>query len=149
MTISTAFNASVAGLNANATRLATISDNISNSGTYGYKRSSTSFESMVITEAPGFGTYSAGGVRASTTRLVNERGALVSTSNALDLSVSGRGRRNDTGVGRWCRNSCGRSYRAARSLTEPAITTLQSGPEAGSLIRHEPDFSGIPSSRWA
>ncbi len=91
MTISSALNAGVAGLNANATRLATISDNISNSGTYGYKRSSTDFESMVITEAPGAGTYSAGGVRASTTRLINERGALVSTSNALDLAVSGRG----------------------------------------------------------
>jgi flagellar hook protein FlgE len=91
MTISSALNAGVAGLNANATRLATISDNISNSGTYGYKRSSTLFESMVITQAPGSGTYSAGGVRASTTRLVSERGALVSTSNALDLAVSGRG----------------------------------------------------------
>ena len=30
--------AGVAGLNANATRLATIADNIANSGTYGYKR---------------------------------------------------------------------------------------------------------------
>jgi flagellar hook protein FlgE len=91
MTISSALNAGVAGLNANATRLATISDNIANSGTYGYKRSITNFESMVITEAPGAGTYSAGGVRASTTRLINERGALVSTSNALDIAVSGRG----------------------------------------------------------
>jgi flagellar hook protein FlgE len=91
MTISSALNAGVAGLNANATRLATISDNIANSGTYGYKRSTTNFESMVITEAPGSGTYSAGGVRASSTRLINERGALVSTSNALDIAVAGRG----------------------------------------------------------
>ena len=52
MTISSALNAGVAGLNANATRLATISDNIANSATYGYKRASTDFESMVITEAP-------------------------------------------------------------------------------------------------
>ena len=91
MTISSALNAGVAGLNANATRLATISDNIANSATYGYKRASTDFESMVITEAPGAGSYSAGGVRASTTRLINERGALVSTANALDIAIAGRG----------------------------------------------------------
>lgn len=91
MTISSSLNAGVAGLNANATRLATISDNIANSATYGYKRAATDFQSMVISEAPGAGTYSAGGVRAATERLINERGALVSTSNALDLAVSGRG----------------------------------------------------------
>ena len=91
MTISSALNAGVAGLNANATRLATISDNIANSATYGYKRAATDFESMVITEAPGSGSYSAGGVRASTTRLINERGALVSTANALDIAIAGRG----------------------------------------------------------
>ena len=91
MTISSALNAGVAGLNANATRLATISDNIANSATYGYKRASTDFESMVITEAPGAGSYSAGGVRATTSRLINERGALVSSANALDIAIAGRG----------------------------------------------------------
>ncbi len=91
MTISSSLNAGVAGLNANATRLATIADNIANSGTYGYKRATTNFESMVITNAPGSGTYSAGGVRAASSRLIDERGALISTSNALDLAVSGRG----------------------------------------------------------
>src|SRR5690606_33925764 len=39
----------------------------------------------------GAGTYSAGGVRASTSRLIDEQGALVATSNALDLAISGRG----------------------------------------------------------
>ncbi len=91
MTISSSLNAGVAGLSANATRLATISDNIANSGTYGYKRAATDFESMVISQARGSGTYSAGGVRASTSRLIEERGALVGTSNALDIAVAGRG----------------------------------------------------------
>lgn len=91
MTISSALNAGVAGLNAHATRLATISDNIANSSTYGYKRAVTDFQSMVITSAPGAGSYSAGGVRASSGRVIDERGALVSTANALDLAVSGRG----------------------------------------------------------
>jgi len=91
MTISSSLNAGVAGLSVNATRLATISDNIANSGTFGYKRASADFQSMVITQAQGGGVYSAGGVRASTSRLIDERGALVGTSNALDLAVSGRG----------------------------------------------------------
>jgi flagellar hook protein FlgE len=91
MTISSALNAGVAGLSANATRLSTISDNIANSGTYGYKRASADFESMVISQARGAGTYSAGGVRASTARLIEERGALVGTSNALDIAIAGRG----------------------------------------------------------
>lgn len=91
MTISSSLNAGVAGLNANATRLATISDNIANSSTYGYKRSLAEFESMVISDSRGASTYAAGGVRASTVRLIEERGALVGTSNPLDLAVSGRG----------------------------------------------------------
>ena len=91
MSISSALNAGVAGLNANSTRLAAISDNIANSGTYGYKRATAEFESMVITNARGAGTYSAGGVRASMSRLIEERGAMIGTANALDLAVSGRG----------------------------------------------------------
>ncbi|WP_166417891.1 flagellar hook protein FlgE [Cochlodiniinecator piscidefendens] len=91
MTISSSLNAGVAGLNANATKLATISDNIANSGTYGYKRAVTDFESFVITKSAGSGTYSAGGVKANTSRLIEQRGALVSTSNAMDIAVTGRG----------------------------------------------------------
>jgi len=89
MTISSSLNASVAGLAANASRLATISDNISNSATYGYRRAQTDFHSMVI--EGGQGSYSAGGVRATNTRLIDQGGSLVSTSNATDLAVRGRG----------------------------------------------------------
>ena len=91
MTISSSLSAGVAGLNANAVRLASISDNIANSGTYGYKRVSTEFSSMVISGSGGAGSYIAGGVRASATRLIDERGDLVGTSNALDIAIAGRG----------------------------------------------------------
>lgn len=91
MSISSSLSAGVAGLNANATRLATISDNIANSSTYGYKRAATEFESLVLSGTSGSASYSAGGVKASTQRLVDERGSLVGTSNALDLAVAGRG----------------------------------------------------------
>lgn len=89
MTISSSLNAGVAGLNANATRLATIADNIANSGTYGYKRADADFHSMVIDGNAG--DYSAGGVRVSTHRLIDERGPLISTTNPTDISVGGRG----------------------------------------------------------
>jgi len=91
MSISSSLNSGVAGLAANATRLATISDNIANSSTFGYKRAVADFESLVITSASGSGAYSAGGVRATTSRLVEQKGAIVSTSNALDIAISGRG----------------------------------------------------------
>jgi len=91
MSISSSLNSGVAGLAANATRLATISDNIANSSTYGYKRAEADFESLVITNTSGSGTYSAGGVRATTSRVIDQQGALVSTSNALDIAISGRG----------------------------------------------------------
>ncbi|WP_235857887.1 flagellar hook protein FlgE [Marimonas lutisalis] len=89
MTISSSLNAGVAGLSANATRLAAISDNIANSATFGYKRIEADFHSMVISSQGG--TYSAGGVRSTTQRLIDERGALVATSNPTDLAVRGRG----------------------------------------------------------
>ena len=91
MTISSSLSASVAGLNANAARLAAISDNIANSGTYGYKRVVTEFSNMVTAGNRGAGSYSAGGVRAGTARLVEERGDLIGTSRALDLAIAGRG----------------------------------------------------------
>ena len=90
MTISSSLNAGVAGLNANATRLATIADNMANSSTYGYKRAESDFHSVVINGGSGTG-YSAGGVRVSTGRLIDERGPLISTSNPTDIAIDGRG----------------------------------------------------------
>lgn len=89
MTISSSLNAGVSGLNANASRLASISDNIANSSTFGYRRVESNFESLVLSQNGG--KYSAGGVRATTQRLIDEGGSLVTTSNATDLAVRGRG----------------------------------------------------------
>ena len=89
MGISSSLNAGVMGLGVNATKLATISENIANSATYGYKRVDTDFSSMVLDFAPG--GYTAGGVRANTVRFVADQGALTSTNNSTDISVSGSG----------------------------------------------------------
>ncbi|MCC1492391.1 flagellar hook protein FlgE [Cognatishimia sp. F0-27] len=89
MTISSSLNAGVAGLSANASRLGTISDNIANASTAGYKRVETDFQSMVISQ--GGSQYTAGGVRTTTQRMVDQAGALVSTNNATDLAIRGDG----------------------------------------------------------
>ena len=89
MTISSSLNAGVTGLSVNASKLATISDNISNSKTFGYKRSDAEFSSLALTSSEG--SYTAGGVRVSTYREVAKNGSLTSTTNPLDIAVGGNG----------------------------------------------------------
>ena len=90
MTISSSLNAGVAGLNANANKLATIADNIANSSTFGYKRVQADFYSVVV-HGNTTTTFSAGGVRSTSMRLIDERGPLIGTDNSTDLAVDGRG----------------------------------------------------------
>lgn len=89
MTISSSLIAGVSGLNVNASRLATISDNIANSSTYGYKRAVAEFHSLVLNSSDG--AYSAGGVRVSTFRDIESSGPLITTNNATDIAIAGRG----------------------------------------------------------
>ncbi|MDJ0858913.1 MAG: flagellar hook-basal body complex protein [Dinoroseobacter sp.] len=103
MTISSSLYAGVAGLNANATRLATISDNIANSSTYGYKRAEAEFQSLVL--SGNGGAYSAGGVTANTSRAIDERGPLITTNSPTDLAVAGGGMLPVTGEATLATNS--------------------------------------------
>ncbi len=89
MSISSSLNAGVMGLSVNGTRLATISDNIANSGTYGYKRSLVDFSSMVLQQRTS--AYAAGGVQVNTFKDISATGSLISTGSATDIAVSGRG----------------------------------------------------------
>ena len=89
MTISSSLNAGVTGLNVNASKLATIADNISNSKTYGYKRADVDFAALALTSREG--SYTAGGVRASSFRQIDSQGSLLTTTNPLDIAIGGRG----------------------------------------------------------
>ncbi|MFN3525229.1 MAG: flagellar hook-basal body complex protein, partial [Paracoccus sp. (in: a-proteobacteria)] len=91
MSMSSAMNAGVAGLSANSSRLGTISDNIANSSTYGYKRMEAEFTSIVLNQHRTAGLYSAGGVRIATSREIDSDGPTVTTTNPLDLAIGGRG----------------------------------------------------------
>ncbi|MBP1805092.1 flagellar hook protein FlgE [Rubellimicrobium aerolatum] len=90
MSISSSMNAGVAGLAAQSMSISTISDNIANSSTTGYKRATTDFAAMVI-GGNQWSSYTAGGVRATALRNVAAQGALTTTSNSTDLAITGRG----------------------------------------------------------
>ena len=89
MTMSSSLSAGISGLTSNASRLASISDNIANSNTYGYKRVETDYHSMVNSSSGG--NYSAGGVRTTSQRFIDQGGSVVTTNNSTDLAVPGRG----------------------------------------------------------
>lgn len=135
MTISSSLNASVAGLQSNATRLAAISDNIANSSTYGYKRVTTDFNSIVTSSSAA--TYSAGGVRASTQRLIDQRGSITATENSTDLAVRGRGM---LPVAREAEVSLGNG-----DMQMHLVTTGSFRPDADGILRSE---SGLVLLGW-
>lgn len=89
MSLTSAMGASVAGLAGQSAKLAGISDNIANSSTFGYKKVSTDFDSLVLSQ--GGGGYSAGGVVATTSRAVDQNVGLVSSSSGGSLAISGPG----------------------------------------------------------
>ncbi len=79
----------VSGMAAQSTRLATVADNIANSGTNGYKRASVEFSSLVI---PNAGTnYVSGGVATTIRYAISQAGNTQYTTSGTDLSIKGNG----------------------------------------------------------
>ena len=79
----------VSGMNAQANRLSTVADNIANSGTSGYKRSSTEFSSLIIPSTTG--AYTSGGVTTTVRYSITQQGDLKYTTSGSDLAVNGSG----------------------------------------------------------
>ncbi len=90
MSINSALLAGVSGLTANSAALASISQNIANVNTVGYKRTFTEFSTVVNSQSRGTG-YSAGGVLANTRNFISQSGQLQRTTSATDLGISGQG----------------------------------------------------------
>jgi flagellar hook protein FlgE len=88
MAISSAMQAAVAGLSANATAVGKVSENIANSNTVGYKRQ---FASMVTTASASPGGSGGSGVRAEGRQEVTGQGQASMTSSGNDLSIGGEG----------------------------------------------------------
>ncbi|WP_027165127.1 flagellar hook protein FlgE [Mesorhizobium sp. WSM3224] len=79
----------VSGMNAQANRLSTTADNIANSDTTGYKRSSAEFSTLIM---PGTGgAYNSGGVTTTIRSAINSQGVMQYTTSVSDLAVNGDG----------------------------------------------------------
>lgn len=78
-----------AGMNAQASRLGTVADNIANANTTGYKKAMTEFSSLVLPATPG--AYNSGSITPNVRYAISEQGAMEFTSSSTDLAISGKG----------------------------------------------------------
>lgn len=89
MSIFGSMKTAVSGMNAQANRLSTVSDNIANANTTGYKAVSTAFSSLVLPSTAG--NYNSGGVQTSVRQSVSAQGDMTYTTSGTDLAISGDG----------------------------------------------------------
>jgi flagellar hook protein FlgE len=76
-------------MNAQSSRLGTVSDNIANASTHGYKRAFTEFSTVVLES--GSGTYVPGSVDTQIRYGITQQGGFDYTTSSTDLAVSGDG----------------------------------------------------------
>ncbi|HSI50154.1 MAG TPA: flagellar hook-basal body complex protein [Ideonella sp.] len=79
------FEIALSGINAVNTQLDSISNNIANSGTYGFKSSRANFSAMVAGASP------TGAEIGSLTQSIGTGGSTLSTGRSLDAAIQGRG----------------------------------------------------------
>ena len=79
----------VSGMNAQSNKLSTVSDNIANVNTVGYKRASTEFSSLILKS--GSGNYDSGAVETTVRYAITDPGNLQFTTSTTDLAVQGNG----------------------------------------------------------
>lgn len=79
------FDIALSGINAINNQLESVSNNIANSGTYGFKSSRANFSSMYA------GSQPVGTQVGSLTQSIGQGGSVLSTGRGMDASISGRG----------------------------------------------------------
>lgn len=97
-------NIASTGMQAQTTNVDTISNNIANMTTTGYKRRRAEFQDLIYQDLRRVGTMSSDtgdlvpagaqvglGVRTAAIYRINEQGSLEQTNNTLDLAIEGRG----------------------------------------------------------
>lgn len=89
MSIFGSMKTAISGMNAQANRLGTVSDNIANSSTTGYKQASTSFSSLVLPSSSG--NYNSGGVETTVRYAISQQGNVSATTSSTDLAIQGNG----------------------------------------------------------
>jgi flagellar hook protein FlgE len=89
MSISGMMRTSASGMTAQSARLGTVSDNIANASTHGYKRAFTEFSTIVLES--GKGAYVPGSVDTTVRYGISQQGGFDYTTSPTDLAVSGNG----------------------------------------------------------
>lgn len=89
MSLFSALTASVSGMAAQANKLSTVSDNIANSNTTGYKDASTEFQDLF--NQTGTTSYNAAGVSTVIRYNIAAQGSPKGTSSPTDLAIKGNG----------------------------------------------------------
>ncbi len=89
MSLYSALMASVSGMNAQSNTLSTISDNIANSNTTGYKEATTQFEDMLNEFSSS--EYNAGGVATIVGYNISQQGNPTGTSTPTNMAIEGNG----------------------------------------------------------
>jgi flagellar hook protein FlgE len=79
----------VSGMAAQSNKLSTVSDNIANVNTTGYKRAETEFSSLILKS--GSGNYDSGAVETHVRYAITDPGNLQFTTSTTDLAVQGNG----------------------------------------------------------
>jgi len=91
MSLSSAMDVGVTGLNANSTDLETIGDNIANSGTIGFKEGRAAFENAMAQSLIGGEGQLGLGAELQTVQKILTQGSLQTTGNATDMAIQGNG----------------------------------------------------------
>lgn len=89
MSLFSAMMASVSGMQGQANLLSTISDNIANSDTTGYKEATAQFEDMMSQVSTT--SYTAGGVGTTISYGISTQGDLASATSNTDIAIQGNG----------------------------------------------------------
>jgi len=82
---------STSGMSAQASRLASVADNIANVNTNGYKRASCEFSSLLIESCPTGAAYTSGSVNVENRSAISEQGTFQNTASTSDLAIKGAG----------------------------------------------------------
>lgn len=90
MSLYSALTTGVSGVNGQTRRFSTISDNVSNVNTTGYKSVRTEFSTLVV-DMMRPNAYSSGAIRSVVHRDVDRQGQVQSTAQATDMAVAGPG----------------------------------------------------------
>lgn len=90
MSLISVLRTGVSGMNAQSNRISTVAENIQNSGTTGYKRTSAEFSSLLINSSTA-NDYTSGAVETTIRRGVGKDGAIAFTTSKTDLALQGNG----------------------------------------------------------